>query len=153
MDKITLIAHRGNTNGKFESYENEPNYIDLAIERGYDVEIDVWYKDNIWWLGHDKPQYGINLDWIQLRSHKLWVHCKNIEALEYLTTEKDGADINFFWHDTDTATLTSFGYVWAYPGKQPIKKSIAVMPELNNDDVTQCMGICSDYVEKYKIES
>jgi hypothetical protein len=41
-------------------------------------------------------------------------------------------------------------YIWAYPGKQPIYKSIAVMPELNNDDVTKCIGICSDYIEKYQ---
>ena len=24
------------------------------------------------------------------------------------------------------------------------------MPELNNDNVSQCLGICSDYIEKYK---
>jgi len=28
---MVLISHRGNTNGKFESYENEPMYIDKAI--------------------------------------------------------------------------------------------------------------------------
>jgi hypothetical protein len=34
---MILIAHRGNVNGRFESYENEPNYIDLAIKKGYDA--------------------------------------------------------------------------------------------------------------------
>jgi len=37
----------------------------------------------------------------------------------------------------------------AYPGKQPIKDSIAVMPELYNDDLSLCIGICSDYISKY----
>jgi hypothetical protein len=40
--------------------------------------------------------------------------------------------------------------VWAYPGKQPIKGSIAVMPEIHNDDLSKCVGICSDYIENYK---
>jgi len=56
---MILISHRGNINGKFESYENEPTYIDLALSKGYDVEIDVWYVDGLLYLGHDKPQYGI----------------------------------------------------------------------------------------------
>ena len=47
-------------------------------------------------------------------------------------------------------TLTSNGWMWVYPGKQPIKGSIAVMPEIYNDDVSECAGVCSDYIEKYK---
>ena len=144
---MILISHRGNINGKFESYENEPNYIDKAISEGYDVEIDVWYKDNIWWLGHDKPQYGINYSWLKERKTKLWVHCKNIEALEMLDEK---LEIHYFWHQEDVATLTSQGTIWAYPGKQPIKNSIAVMPEIYGDNIIQCLGICSDYIEKYK---
>jgi hypothetical protein len=53
-------------------------------------------------------------------------------------------------YDVFTVTLTSQGAIWAYPGKQPIKRSIAVMPEINNDDTSQCLGICSDYIKKYK---
>jgi hypothetical protein len=56
-----------------------------------------------------------------------------------------------FWHQKDDVTLTSQGYIWAYPGKQPLKNSIAVLPERNNDDTSQCSGICSDVIEKYKI--
>jgi hypothetical protein len=44
--------------------------------------------------------------------------------------------LNYFFHQEDDITLTSKGYIWAYPGKQPIKNSIAVMPELNKDDLT-----------------
>ena len=35
-------------------------------------------------------------------------------------------------------------------GKQPIKDSIAVMPELHQDDLAVCKGICSDYIINYK---
>lgn len=150
---MKLIAHRGNTNGKFESYENEPNYIDQAIKEGFDVEIDVWYikTENFGWmlfLGHDKPDYGIDFRWFCDRISKIWIHCKNIEALEYFSECE--YDFNFFWHEEDTLTLTSKNYIWAYPGKQPIKNSIAVMPEINNDDIRFCTGICSDHIIKYK---
>lgn len=148
---MILISHRGNIDGKKPHLENNPDYIDEAISKGYDVEIDLWYVNGDWFLGHDEPQYEIDLNWISKRSLKLWVHCKNVEALSYLATnEKESKDINYFWHEEDTATLTSFCYVWAYPGKQPIKGSIAVMPERSNDDVSVCMGICSDVIEKYK---
>ena len=145
---MILIAHRGNLNGKFESYENEPNYIDSAIREGYDVEVDVWYQNGNLWLGHDKPQYGVDFRWFRDRLTKLWIHCKNIEALLYF---KDcGYEAHYFWHEEDTVTLTSKGYIWAYPGMQPIRDSIAVMPELKQDDVSSCIGICSDYVNNYK---
>jgi hypothetical protein len=148
---MRLISHRGNINGKFESYENEPNYIDLAIKKGYDVEVDIWYIGNILYLGHDKPQYEIDFRWIRDRVDRLWVHCKNIEAMLYF--KECGYSINYFWHQEDTVALTSQQYIWAYPGKQPIKGSIAVMPEINNDNLSECIGICSDYIEKYNNEN
>jgi hypothetical protein len=145
---MILISHRGNINGKMESCENEPTYIDFAIEGGYDVEVDVWYKDNTLWLGHDNPDYKIDFIWFRDRLTKLWIHCKNIEAINFL--KKNQYEFNYFWHESDTITLTSLNYIWAYPGKQPIESSIAVMPEINNDDITKCIGICSDYIENYK---
>lgn len=147
---MKLISHRGNTNGRFEHHENEPTYIDLAIKKGYDVEVDVWYKDGMLFLGHDKPDYGVNMKFFQDRISKLWIHCKNVEALIYLQNHEIGKHTNYFWHQNDDITLTSLNYIWAFPGKQPIKNSIAVMPEINNDDVSECQGICSDFIEKYK---
>jgi hypothetical protein len=38
-----LISHRGNINGIQKSKENDPNYINKAIESGFDVEVDVRY--------------------------------------------------------------------------------------------------------------
>lgn len=144
---MILIAHRGNTAGRLESHENEPTYIDLAIKKGFDVEVDVWHKDNQLWLGHDCPQYGVDLRWLRERLSKLWVHCKNTEAVVYL--KECGYDFNYFWHQEDDLTLTSKGHIWAYPGRQPIKGSIAVMPEINGDDISQCSGVCSDNLDTF----
>ena len=77
-----------------------------------------------------------------------WVHCKNVEAVVYF--KECEYDVNYFWHEEDTLTLTSHNHLWVYPGKQPIKNSIAVMPEINNDDVSKCLGICSDKIKEYK---
>jgi hypothetical protein len=96
-------------------------------------------------LGHDEPQYEINYDWLNNRLNKLWIHCKNVESLSWIKN----TDLHYFWHESDTVALTSKNYIWAFPGKQPISDSISVMPEINNDDITKCVGICSDYVSKY----
>ncbi len=112
---------------------------------GYMAEVN-WIDGQLF-LGHDEPQYGIIQQWLNERFDKLWIHCKNIEAMEWFNMI-DG--FNYFWHEEDTVTLTSRGAIWAYPGKQPIKGSIAVMPEIYNDNLDNCIGICSDNVKKYK---
>lgn len=144
---MILISHRGNINGPTPERENHPDYIDQAIALGYDVEIDLWSIEGVLFLGHDEPQYGISQHWLNERYDKLWIHCKNIEAVEWFNMIKG---YNYFWHEKDTLTLTSFSHIWAYPGKQPIKNSIAVMPEINNDSITVCKGVCSNYIQRYK---
>lgn len=142
---MILISHRGNINGRIEDAENKPDYIEDTIRLGFDVEIDVWFKDGGFYLGHDQPQYEV--DYKFLVNESLWCHAKNVDAL----LEMKKYAIHYFWHEEDTLTLTSKNYIWAYPGKQPIKRSIAVMPELYNDDISLCIGICSDHILKYKL--
>ena len=150
---MRYISHRGNIEGRVIESENHPEYIHYAIVKGYDVEIDVWWVDSKLWLGHDEPQHEIELDWLIRHSHFIWIHCKNVKSLSYFSEYNRGNDtFNFFWHEEDTVTLTFKGYIWAYPGKQPIEGSIAVMPEIHNDDISKCWGICSDYVKKYQDE-
>jgi hypothetical protein len=146
---MLLISHRGNLQGPIPNLENKPDYIDDAIRLGYDVEIDVWLINGILFLGHDEPHYEIDQKWLQDRKEKLWIHCKNLKALTYFNTTLVNK-YNYFWHQEDTATLTSYNFIWAYPGNQPITGSIAVMPELIDEDVSECVGVCSDYIQKYE---
>lgn len=145
---MILISHRGNIDGPSPSQENNPSYVNNAIWKGYAVEIDLWVNDDKLFLGHDSPQYEIEKTWIDLREKNLWIHCKNIEAINFCYNENDW---NYFWHDTDTLTITSKGFIWVYPGKQPVKNSIAVLPEIHNEDVLSCIGVCSDFISKYKL--
>lgn len=147
---MILISHRGNLNGPSNYNENKPEYIDEAIKQGFNVEVDVWYIENNYYLGHDEPLYVISLDWFYNRINDLWIHCKNVEAFsEFRKLFINNFKFNYFWHESDTAILTSLGFIWAYPGKQPIELSIAVMPEIKNDNIEKCVGICSDYILKY----
>jgi hypothetical protein len=145
---MKLISHRGNLIGPNLERENSPSYLQEALDKGFDVEIDFWIIEDKLYLGHDKPQYLISDSWLTQYLYRIWVHCKNPEAIIYL--QENYPQINYFWHQEDTLTLTSKKYIWVYPGKQPIKDSIAVMPEIYNDDISQCSGICSDYIENYK---
>jgi hypothetical protein len=141
---MILISHRGNIDGPNDVRENSPYYIMEALAMGYQVEIDVWYEADCFWLGHDTPYY--KTDYKFLMDERLWCHAKNIDAL----LEMKKYAIHYFWHEQDTVTLTSKNYIWAYPGKQPIKNSIAVMPELYKEDISLCRGVCSDFIKKYK---
>jgi hypothetical protein len=148
---MIFIAHRGNLNGPRIDLENNPRYINEALDLGFNVEVDIWYVNNQFLLGHDEPIYPTDIEWLSIRSGLLWIHCKDKTSLQELHLLNRQSNIfNFFWHENDLATLTSKGYIWALPGKQPIKNSIAVMPELYNDNVSACIGICSDFIVKYK---
>lgn len=139
-----LIAHRGNVNGRFGYYENRPDYVSEALLAGYNAEIDVWYINNVLYLGHDEPQYEIGYEFLLKRG--LWIHCKNIYAMELL----GGTGINAFIHEKGIV-ITPSGHLWTEPGCQLTKKSIAVMPETATRwDISNASGICTDYVLIYK---
>lgn len=143
---MILIAHRGNLRGKSVNFENHPEYVDLALKQNFDVEIDIWFQNGLF-LGHDEPKFKIEENWLFERKEKLWIHCKNIEAIEWFYG-KNG--FNYFWHQEDTLTLTSKGYIWVYPDKQPVTNSIAVLPELHpNINTSKCIGICSDFIKNF----
>ena len=139
------IAHRGNPQGPNLLLENNPDYIDSAIKKGYDVEVDVWCVGGVLYLGHDKPDYKVSIGY--LNNKKFWCHCKNIDALEMLLSN----NIRCFFHESDDATLTSDNYIWTYSGKKITTKSICVMPEKDNWNIpSAAAGVCSDYVSKIK---
>jgi hypothetical protein len=148
---MRYIAHRGLFKGPDVNIENTPQQIDLAIGKGYDVEVDVWCINNELFLGHYYPLRKVDVKWLSKRP--LWVHCKNVEALEYF--QSIPYKLNYFWHQNDNYTLTSDEYIWVNPGNKLTESSVMVMPEhidpnLQNTISVECFGICSDYVEQIK---
>jgi hypothetical protein len=138
---MILIAHRGNTFGK-SNRENHPDYIQVTLNQGYHIEVDVWYAFGKFSLGHDEPLYVIKKDF--LKNLNIWCHAKTITTLKYLLD----LGANCFFHDKDDVTLTSNGYIWTYPGKSLTTRSICVLPE-KDFFPDKCAGICSDYISIY----
>ena len=141
---MILISHRGNIDGPNKERENSPDYIKEALDLNYDVEIDVWYINKQFYLGHDRPQYSVEP--IFLYDNRLWCHAKNLDAL----LEMKRLGVHFFWHEYDKFTLTSKRYVWSYPSDTDYEKTICVLPELYDFFPKTCTGICSDYISRYK---
>lgn len=135
------IAHRGNTNGP-SIHENQIWYVQDALDKGFDVELDVWLVRDKLWAGHDSAQYLIPEDFLFSNANHLWIHCKNFEALDYFA--QSGNSFNYFWHQEDDFTLTSHNFIWTYPGKQVGKWSVIV--DLDGKTDYDCYGLCSDYL-------
>lgn len=140
---MLFISHRGNINGPNHKEENKIDYILNALNEMYEVEVDLWFKNNKFYLGHDEPQFEINIDFFEKK--KIWIHTKNLECYY----ELNKFNLNFFWHENDKVVFTSKGYIWNYPGTLLSENSICVLPEQNNVKKINCLGICSDYIKDY----
>jgi len=145
---MILISHRGNTNGLAPDLENSPDYIDRAIEHGYDVEMDVRWIDGKLYLGHDEPQYEVTLEWLWDRRKSLWVHTKNYEALCRLIV----TDLRIFYHQKENHTIINgCNLIWSHELSEADGRSI--IPLLSEEDInrqpvpTNVYGICSDFVD------
>ena len=145
---MRLISHRGNLNGPNKERENHPDYIWEALQAGYEVEIDVWWVDGKFKLGHDEPQYDFPFSLIENHYSKLWIHCKNIDALSQLNElDSSGSKLNYFSHEDDLGVLTSRGYIWS---THLYDRGILVMPEVFNKEPNEnTFGVCSDYIKNY----
>ena len=145
---MRIIAHRANLDGP-DIYENSPESLFQAIIAGFDVELDVRLHDNKLYLGHDRPQYVLDTGMMLRIKDRAWLHCKNFEALDYLN--KNFPDFNYFWHDSDKYTITSKGFIWAYPGEVANSNTVVVLPETTNQNLDGVYAICTDYPRKYKV--
>lgn len=157
---MRIIAHRGLLTGPDPAKENYPDTIRHAIKEGFDVEVDLRVINDELWLGHDEPQYKVSLDWLRTHDMRLWIHCKNLEAMEFCFNYPT---LNYFAHDHDDYVVTSKGYVWAYPGKPGGKFTVMVMPEHKgmlesviedyNNDKIYIYGMCTDFALKARNET
>jgi hypothetical protein len=143
--KMKLISHRGNLNGPNPKLENSPEYVLRALNQGFDVEIDVWFSNGEYFLGHDNPQFAIDEKFLQ--DDRLWCHAKNLQALDQMLAN---GNIHCFWHQTDQVTLTSQNVVWTFPGEKQIRGSICVLPETSTEINENIIGICSDFIKEFK---
>lgn len=96
-----IISHRGNLNGPNLLLENNPDYVIAASKHCY-VEIDVWYKEEKYFLGHDQPVYEVPK--LFLFNEKFLIHAKDLET--FLQLSKYTSIEVFFQQDDDIAITT-----------------------------------------------
>lgn len=138
---MKIISHRGNLIGSCQSLENNPTHITQLLNNNMEVEIDVWYIQNKYMLGHDQPVYEVSKKF--LKHKNLWCHAKNLEAVEQMAKDK----AHYFWHENDKMTLTSKGVPWCFPNTY-VSNGITVM--IGEDVPTQSIhGICTDYPTRF----
>ena len=150
---MRIISHRGNLEGPDLLKENSPDQIKKVLDLGFDVEVDVWSIEKEWLLGHDKPVYNF-YNFFEEEAKRIWMHCKNLEAL-YSLSYIGVDEYNYFWHQNDDFTLTNRELIWTYPGKELSQVSILVLPEQNNIEYKDIKdkniyGVCTDYPLKWR---
>lgn len=141
---MKYICHRGNTLGSNPIMENKPEYIQKALEMGYDAEVDVWLQSDGFYLGHDAPNYKITRNFIQ--NQKLWVHCKNIDAYLELFNY---SNVNCFFQENEKMVMTSRGYLWAHSSctkwnNKTVVVSLIDKPYFNDKQLP--FALCSDFI-------
>lgn len=147
---MIVISHRGNICGSVPEKENRPSYIDVAIQMGYEVEVDIRYINNEFWLGHDEPQYKIELSWIKLRKDKIWFHCKDQNSsIKFLELNDN---FKYFCHKNDDYVLTSTGNIWVHDLNSYITEK-CIIPLLGLSDIKNYKNstpgfVCTDFVKE-----
>lgn len=141
---MIIISHRANLYGPDLELENTSIGIRIALELGFDVEIDVWNIHGAYYLGHDEPKEKIDKKF--LLNDKLWCHAKNIDSMEAMIKDKIN---HFFYHDKDLFTITSKNFPIAHCDIQT-ENTISVIKNKPVDTPKTKLGIMTDYPIDWK---
>jgi hypothetical protein len=123
--------------------ENMPEYVEAALEMGFEAEVDVWWVHGKYYLGHEEPTYEVGGSFF-LDNELLWCHAKTPETLYHLLHLNTDC---FYIEDMWQCTLTSNNLIWTSPNGILTPRSVAVMPEYaawSKEQVRSCAGVCSD---------
>ena len=146
---MRLISNRGNIDIWNPDLENTQEYIQTAINQGYEVKIDLWTKDNKLYLGTNEPTQPLDFDWFERNNGRLWIQCRTIDVMaQFNKLDSRGSNLHYFWHELNKISLTSRGYLWCESDKV-VPGGIMYQPKEDND-LTEAYGICSDSILKYK---
>lgn len=146
---MKFISHRGNLYGADPEKENDPRYIEKAMLH-CDVEVDLFFLDECFWLGHDFPKHQISLSWIEKYKKNIWFHCKNLEAawkIGQINSTK------FFCHSSDPYVLINTGHIWVHDLSLDLS-SQCIIPLIDLQSLIKfpkekVFAICSDYPNEY----
>jgi hypothetical protein len=145
-----MIAHRGLLKGPDSSIENKVECIKRNCMNGIISEIDIWYENGLYKIGHDSPGDEISYDFLYNYRQLLLIHSKNVDTFAHFHELRyhKGIDFHYFYHTEEEVVYTSRGYIIPYPGVTVHNGWIHMMPENK-----KCIGsivkrpamICTDY--------
>jgi hypothetical protein len=144
---MIIYAHRGNVSG-ISPRENHPDFIRLALEQGFGVEVDLWQVEGRWLLGHDGPQFPIEIAAFDRPDVIFHLKTPHLPSLAF-------ADA--FALDQDPYALTLRGRLWTNYGQPVSATSIACAPELVRATeplaefaarCSQAFGVCTDHASE-----
>ena len=148
------ILHRGISISDSLS-ENHPLTIKHRNDNGYSCEYDIWFFNDTWWLGHDKPTYNVVcIDTFIRQSADNLIHAKDgatfAEIIKYC--RERGYNNEIFYHTNEDYVLTSNMNIITYPGRYIVCSSICMMPEnagreYSIDEHNNTTTICSDLID------
>lgn len=141
---MKIYSHRGNLSGK-DPRENEPAFLLDCIALGFHVEVDLWFADGAYFLGHDEPTHRIDL--ADFDREEVIFHLKNAHV-----PHLERADA--FAIENDPYVLTRRGLLWMNYGQPANPQGVMCSPELVGDprpvaefarSVRHAAGICTDH--------
>jgi hypothetical protein len=146
---IQFIAHRGNITGPEPTFENRIEYLLHAYDTCGGIECDIQMHNGQLYFGHDDPQEIVSPDLIM--QDNWFCHAKDLDSLSALL--ELGA--HTFWHQKDTVTLTSKGFIWCYPHIHHADSKRSVWTDFDDEFVTvdslnqiDAYGLCGDRMPK-----
>lgn len=148
MTQFKIYAHRGNTLAN-PNVENNPKGV-LDTLATFSVELDVWWQDDHIFLGHDNPEYKVDVAF--LRNRNVICHAKTMPTLTYLNQL---GEINVFFQEKDDICLTSQGFEVVQSTVSPVvtPHPNIVFVDLDGSLVDKVrlgfFGVITDVPEKY----
>ncbi len=135
-----ILSHRGLIEGPDSNLDNNPKYIKQLLSKGVFVEVDVWYLNDQYYLGHDFGKYKIEESFLMHPS--LYCHAKHFDSFYKMLQNHR---IHCFYHTDEDFVLTSHFRIWQanYNNLSPL--TIVVDTTKNPDYNAKCYGICCDY--------
>lgn len=156
--KLNIISHRGNINGPGSQCERVN--VENALEKGYDVEVDVRLIAGKFLIGHDKPLYEMPNEWLtESINSRLWFHAKDYLCMIELI--KLNQNIKTFLHNDEPSTkVFPFQHVWIHPNLNSliinrlmlndIILDIEGYPRISKNQIKNYpFGVCSDWCDEW----
>ena len=142
---MLLISNKGNIEGENLDLENTPDYIESTINQGYNVKIDLKYKNDKLYLGEITSDTEVEWSWLLKWSDYLWINCRDTKTLSFFL--ENGQKFNFFYNYLDLVTMTSKGFAWSV--ENPDSKGTIVYDIDNDLNPIDVLGVCSNWVSKW----